>query len=289
MTKGGNDALIAIAENTSNIIEPPTDAEMSSAITSSISSLLTVVCYLRCIPFVQRLIRIQARAVKKFKRLLKSKRFEPTGGMLSTTLESLQPQTPDVPSGETVNCHGALRKAMSYNAHDRQSPEMALVVGGIHRVVNAEMSTSAYTVKTNPGSSVSGKKSDDGTDPGVSTVRMKSDEHSGPRIDHESRKLACEKASHQDGVSQGNLNDGSRHGHTRDAMHDEAPFLGIGFGGSIPEESSHAVSESPKPTDEDLYEKAYENEVNRITDQSTCPVPIFSTWYIDRANSRKPT
>lgn len=43
----GSDPLLSAEENTADIVGPPTDAEMNSAITSSITHLLTVVCSIR--------------------------------------------------------------------------------------------------------------------------------------------------------------------------------------------------------------------------------------------------
>ena len=43
MTKSGADPLLSEAENTGQLIEPPTAAEMESAITGNIGNLMTVV------------------------------------------------------------------------------------------------------------------------------------------------------------------------------------------------------------------------------------------------------
>lgn len=43
MTKDGTDPLLSEAENTAEIVEPPTQAEVEAAITSDMRSLLTVV------------------------------------------------------------------------------------------------------------------------------------------------------------------------------------------------------------------------------------------------------
>jgi hypothetical protein len=39
------DPLLSFEENTSQIIEPPTEEEMDSAITTNMGHLMTVVCY----------------------------------------------------------------------------------------------------------------------------------------------------------------------------------------------------------------------------------------------------
>jgi [calcium/calmodulin-dependent protein kinase] kinase len=45
VTKNGTDPLLSFEENTSQIIEPPTEEEMNSAITRKMGHLVTVVCY----------------------------------------------------------------------------------------------------------------------------------------------------------------------------------------------------------------------------------------------------
>ena len=46
MTKDGTDPLLSFEENTSQPIEPPTEEEMNSAITTTMGHLMTVVCYI---------------------------------------------------------------------------------------------------------------------------------------------------------------------------------------------------------------------------------------------------
>lgn len=43
MTKRGVDPLLSEAENTSELVGPPTDAEMETAITGNVGNLMTVV------------------------------------------------------------------------------------------------------------------------------------------------------------------------------------------------------------------------------------------------------
>lgn len=43
MTKNGSDPLISTEENTANLVEPPTEEEVQSAITGNLRYLLTVV------------------------------------------------------------------------------------------------------------------------------------------------------------------------------------------------------------------------------------------------------
>ena len=43
MTKKGTDKLLSEAENTSGLVEPPTEAEVNAAITSNMRNLMTVV------------------------------------------------------------------------------------------------------------------------------------------------------------------------------------------------------------------------------------------------------
>ena len=43
MTKHGSDPLLSAEENTADLVEPPTEEEMNSAITGNLSNLLVVV------------------------------------------------------------------------------------------------------------------------------------------------------------------------------------------------------------------------------------------------------
>ncbi|RMD40072.1 hypothetical protein DV735_g5049, partial [Chaetothyriales sp. CBS 134920] len=60
VTKGGKDLLLSEAENTADLVDPPTEAEMNAAITVNINNLMTVL-----------------RAVNKFKALTAHKRQQP--------------------------------------------------------------------------------------------------------------------------------------------------------------------------------------------------------------------
>ena len=44
MTRRGEDPLLSAEENTAELVEPPTEEEMSQAITGNLSNLLVVVC-----------------------------------------------------------------------------------------------------------------------------------------------------------------------------------------------------------------------------------------------------
>jgi hypothetical protein len=43
VTKNGTDRLLSEEENTSDLVEPPTEAEMNAAITNNVRNLMTVV------------------------------------------------------------------------------------------------------------------------------------------------------------------------------------------------------------------------------------------------------
>lgn len=45
MTKGGTDPLLSVEENTADLVEPPTEEEMNTAITGNLSNLLVVVSW----------------------------------------------------------------------------------------------------------------------------------------------------------------------------------------------------------------------------------------------------
>ncbi len=48
ITRGGTDPLLSAEENTANLVEPPTEEEMNTAITGNMSNLLAVVSSKDC-------------------------------------------------------------------------------------------------------------------------------------------------------------------------------------------------------------------------------------------------
>lgn len=51
VTKNGSDPLLSEEENTSDLVEPPTESEINRAITSTMNNLLTVVSFIPTVLF----------------------------------------------------------------------------------------------------------------------------------------------------------------------------------------------------------------------------------------------
>ncbi|KAG9235521.1 BcCMK3, calcium/calmodulin-dependent protein kinase [Amylocarpus encephaloides] len=114
VTKKGTDPLLSAEENTSNLVEPPSEIEVNHAITSKMRNLLTMM-----------------KAVKKFKGLVDG-RQTPTGlsRVFARSVRALQGE----PSELTLDGEKepTIHKSKSVDLDDRRAVESALVAEGVH-------------------------------------------------------------------------------------------------------------------------------------------------------------
>jgi [calcium/calmodulin-dependent protein kinase] kinase len=243
---------------------------VNAAITGNMGHLVTVVSH-RQPYFIVLADDFQVRAVKRFKQLLFRRRPERIESILGGTSRIVQPPLSMRPS---VN-----RKSKSQDTHDRRPVESALSTEGVHHEIKiddkgrkvphnindmayAKPGLRAEVVSTRP--TVKGPTSSNSsaqTLPGLSDA-----------------KIVHENMSYRAPPSQPNAA-GSGHpisapttpigkGHAHNPLEDTL-FLNIGTGEDSvsASEDSCVVSESPSNVDIDVYEAAYEEEVQRIIAQ----------------------
>ncbi|KAL6160310.1 hypothetical protein ACJBU6_01654 [Exserohilum turcicum] len=259
VTRQGTDPLLPKSENVAVIIEPPTDEEVNAAITGNMGHLVTVV-----------------RAVKRFKQLLFRRRPDRIESILGSASRIVQPPLSMRPS--------ALRKSKSQDTHDRRPVEGALSAEGVHHQIKVDdkglrlphnMDDMAYTK--------SGKRPGRLTASNSPTIQSPSSLGEG-RITHENLSIRPGPV-HSISTPTGTIASASSpttpigKGHAHNPLEDTL-FLNIGTGENFqpaPEDGC-VVSESPSNVDINVYEAAYEEEVQRIIAQRR-----------DQHNNRRPT
>ncbi|KAF2866473.1 kinase-like domain-containing protein [Massariosphaeria phaeospora] len=253
VTRNGTDPLLSTSENVAVIVEPPTDEEVNAAITGNMGHLVTVV-----------------RAVKRFKQLLFSKRPELMEGILGSASRMVQPPLSIRPSG--------LRKSRSQDTDDRRKVEGALTAEGIHRDIKIDgkihrvtenVNEPAYT-KPDSRPAVEGLTS---ANKGPMTTRPNPPQLVGPtdgKVVHESGSnrppIVQPVVTSQTSISSTPTTPTIGKGHAHNPL-DDTLFLHIGYGEeyiSQAKDDSVCVSESPSNIDMNVYETAYQEEIQKI-------------------------
>ncbi|KAH3984546.1 hypothetical protein HBI46_127380 [Parastagonospora nodorum] len=252
VTQHGTDPLLPKSENVAVIIEPPTDEEVNAAITGNMGHLVTVV-----------------RAVKRFKQLLFRRRPERLEGILGSASRIVQPPLSMRPS--------ILRKSKSQDTDNRRPVESALATEGVHHEIRiddqnrktpSKMDSMAY-VKPGFRGEALGKRQ---ISRGLSTSSPNSPSLPDTKVIHDnmsfrpppSQSTTLPGVITNSGPSTPTLGKGHAHDPLEDTL-----FLNIGTGeDSVPQpEEGCIVSESPSNVDINVYEAAYEEEVQRIIAQ----------------------
>ena len=308
VTKNGQDPLLSEEANTAELVSPPTEEEMNSAITRNMGHLIVVVGYhailhLRCIMYANT--KLQMRAVRNFKRLLEpSKADPPMQSILGQEYEShfVEPpmeMEPDedldsiIPSLDKGPAMDMLNKSLRDRASLRQGeqdrgrlPERGDSTSLSSKRNSVQPTTSIKMARTNSGSAHSAKVRGDSFDD-FQTVSSPQPQSPGMPLSRASSSTTKRSV------------EGTR-GHARDPLEEEFPYLFIGpstYSGFHPSETSDSnadtmseepdniltpdpdtdlaadmstliVSESPGAAEEDIYETAYRQEIERIRKRS---------------------
>ncbi|KAL4890436.1 calcium/calmodulin-dependent protein kinase [Aspergillus ambiguus] len=300
VTKDGSDALLPESENTSDIIEPPTEEEMNSAITTNFGHVLAVM-----------------KAVKNFKRLLDpSKADPPMQSILGQEYEThfVEPPQEMEPDESFSPAELSVRnKSHSLNMYNRRARERDYVLKGYHDMAREETTDREEPTGPKPIPSTGNssrpapypERKDSGS---IRSQKLREDS-----IDDSPKPATPHSASPQIPLSRASSAttkrsvEGTR-GHARDPLEEEYPFLFIGpstYTGSHSAEVDAAsstsnadviydepdtlppsddpsdlddtaaaaaaapiVSESPGAADFDIYETAYRQEIERIRTRS---------------------
>lgn len=254
VTRQGTDPLLAKSENVAIIIEPPTDEEVNAAITGNMGHLVTVV-----------------RAVKRFKQLLFRRRPERIESILGSASRIVQPPLSMRPS--------ILRKSKSQDTHDRRPVESALTTEGVHheikiddknRKVPQNMNDMAY-MRPNFRADAFGHRSSSKPPRSSSPIAPASPALSDVKTIHDnmsfrpsSQSIATSSPIPTSTPTTPTIGKGQAHDPLEDLL-----FLNIGTGEdyNVAPEDACIVSESPSNVDMNVYETAYEEEVQRIIAQ----------------------
>ena len=255
------------SDNTAELVEPPTKAEMEAAITSNMRNLMTVV-----------------KAVNKFKALTANKRPPVMSSILGDQSEAHFSQPPGRIHRKPVPLPHLPHRSNSLTTFDREARESVLVAEGVHRDLSvksteqdapslgargpaleipvrgakapSELPNASGEASPDSEEMLSQFPTADGTDP-VDVTKL-------PPF--QSRKLWAQTTDET-----------GRRGHAHDPLDDHL-FLYIGpstfaepstnydrRSSFVPDENDVAiVSESPGAADMDIYETAYRDEIERI-------------------------
>ncbi|EAS30737.3 CAMKK/CAMKK-META protein kinase [Coccidioides immitis RS] len=265
VTRGGTDTLLSAEENTSNLIEPPTEEEMNTAITRNMGHAITVV-----------------KAVQKFKRLIEPASPGLMKSILGEDEESHFVQPPL--SIDESDYYEIPRDRKKYRREAFMSPRVHDVSRGRDATNRGESPTfeniaAGYPRREN------------------STLSQTSDSpaRQGSRTDTPSKGSFCEG-------TRGHARDPLEEEHpylfigpSSFSTHMSAPggdkaSLEIDDGADLPIDvyATPVVSESPSAADIDIYETAYTEEIERIRNRSrTSRAPAPKIYLTRRVDGKK--
>lgn len=251
MTKKGTDTLLPAEENCADLVEPPTEAEMDHAITGNMANLLAVM-----------------KATKRFKSILSLHRGRFLDGIFGREKVVAPPHT---------------LRSHSQDTHDRHPLDKILVTSGIHRdysgdegleKVPSDLDNLTLQQSPEPMSSNSVIRGE-GESRAHYMQRMETDTHH-PSVDelHQSTSRATTFPL-----------DGHAKGQAHDPLEDTL-FLNIGSdpegAGSIPADAEYfIVSESPPAVEMNIYEQAYQDEMQRILERRGREPSMYLTRRIE--------
>ncbi|CAG8085277.1 unnamed protein product [Penicillium nalgiovense] len=291
VTKNGTDPLLSFEENTSQIIEPPTEEEMDSAITRKMGHLVTVM-----------------KAVQRFKRLTDPMKPQSPiqstfGSILGGDHDSFLVEPPmEMDPDEPFPTVGAALQTHDSNGSDMRKNLPRHPFAGFRDNAGVIGSTDSASFSSQPEHSPSNSKMPSGVfeperkDSGSirswgSTAQPDIGHGAQPHSQSASPQIPLSRAS----SSRTKRSMEGTRGHARDPLEEEFPYLYIGpstYNGSsqqdivlsdepasILQEPGHSmdpsdqmeddepvqfVSESPGAADFDIYETAYRKELDRI-------------------------
>ncbi|PGG96626.1 CAMKK/CAMKK-META protein kinase [Polytolypa hystricis UAMH7299] len=302
VTKGGSDPLLSAEENTADLVSPPTEEEMESAITKNMGNLMAVV-----------------KAVRKFKKLINPAGAEPVS-ILGQDVESNFVQPPLMMEEEERPDFG--RRPI------RQYPRRRLAAGRqIQAIAGAGAEeANAEITELKPQSSERDGAITSATGTTRSSISRLADSRLLPQLDTVNANVSTSstppsQGSRADTPSKQSFTEGTR-GHARDPLEEHlylyigpSTFSGVpGDHGYVPPDylSAHAVtdpgvadaenefsspfpvdqvpivSESPGAAEIDIYETAYKEEIERITKRSLeLHSPVPRVYLTRRVESKK--
>ncbi|KAJ5043000.1 uncharacterized protein L3040_004389 [Drepanopeziza brunnea f. sp. 'multigermtubi'] len=206
-----------------------------------------------------RNLLVMMKAVKKFKTLVEKRRPSALSGALGRGLGAIHSSLSLSVDGESERAGMGSHKSKSSIFDDRRHPKTVLATEGVHYTP-----TQVPSLRPRAGSAVSGGSPND-TCKSIPTMVSKS----SPPI------LAKE--------------DSGEKGHAHDPLEEEPLFLGIGAGGHEALDASlqSIIAESPTSAESNIYEKAYQEEVDRIRSARGHTATIYLTRRVESKKEYK--
>nr|ABW82711.1 calcium/calmodulin-dependent protein kinase [Botrytis cinerea] len=253
VTNNGTDPLLPKEENIANLVEPPSEIEVNHAITAKMRGLLAVM-----------------KAVKKFKSKMEQRR----PNSISETLgKGIRVQHPSM--GMAEQKESALHRSKSSDLEDRRLVEAALAAEGVHH-------DGTYPSADGPRTMAS--RMDSSTTIVVDEEPIgKVQSHSTAKINsHNSIEKRPEFREQQSGDK----------GHAHDPLDEQPLYLGIGAGvgqddDSLNEPVQELIAESPTAADFNIYDTAYQQEVDRIRAVQGHAATVYLTRRVDHKSEYK--
>ena len=213
------------------------------------------------------------KAVKRFKNMISHKRPSGLQGILGNDTRIVQPPLSISRPGRLPSTH----KTRSVDSHDRRPIEQALVAEGVHRDIdldwfetslpNREDAAIAYTPRT----------------PTKRRSEHDSEQSPSSPTNHK-RSLNAHPQDHRSPVHAATVPTPGHHGgkgQAHDPLSDHL-YLGLGPGGSSRTPSPPCVSESPPAADINIYETAYDMEIERLRATNGRAATLFLTRRVER-------
>ncbi|TGO11453.1 hypothetical protein BTUL_0109g00190 [Botrytis tulipae] len=254
VTNNGTDPLLPKEENIANLVEPPSEIEVNHAITTKMRGLLAVM-----------------KAVKKFKSKMEQRRPNAISETLGKGIRVLHPSM-----GMTEQKESALHRSKSSDLEDRRVVEAALAAEGVHH---------------------------DGTYPsadGPRTMASRIDSSSTIVVDEEpivkkvqSRSIAKTDSSNSiEKRPEFREQQSGDKGHAHDPLDEQPLYLGIGAGvgedgDPLNEAVQELIAESPTAADFNIYDTAYQQEVDRIRAVQGHAATVYLTRRVDHKKEYK--
>ncbi|KAF7908980.1 uncharacterized protein EAE98_012369 [Botrytis deweyae] len=254
VTNNGTDPLLPKEENIANLVEPPSEIEVNHAITAKMRGLLAVM-----------------KAVKKFKSKMEQRRPNAISETLGKGIRVLHPSM-----GMTEQKESTLHRSKSSDLEDRRLVEAALAAEGVHHDGTYPSADGPRTMASRMDSSSTIVVDEE---PIVKKVQSRSIVKTDSSNSIEKRPEFREQQS------------GDK-GHAHDPLDEQPLYLGIGAGvgedgDPLNEPVQELIAESPTAADFNIYDTAYQQEVDRIRAVQGNTATVYLTRRVDHKKEYK--
>jgi len=207
------------------------------------------------------------KAVQKFKNQLDKKRPSVIPGPLGKGIYTPHSSSSTILNG---NPQPMSQKATSIDIYDRGSVEVALTTESTHREINAA-GTELHPLTNKMNSAM------------VIDVDITQD-----LLSHKLHKVSTDRLPATPVLGMHRTESGEK-GHAHDPLDEEPLFLGIGNGSDDTLEAPHTdlIAESPTAAEFNIYDRAYQEEVDRIRASKGDSATVYLTRRVDKKKEYK--